>query len=89
MNKLLDALNTVSYVEIKDDDVFYTYRKKEVDTSIEEAKKQEKILELIKAFLKSDETDLFDWCEQFDEVNNTNITKLIEEWLKDESKTSD
>lgn len=39
------------------------------------------ILDLLKKFIKSDTNDLFEWCEQYDEVNNTNVSQLIKEWL--------
>lgn len=49
--------------------------------SKEEAKKKLEVLEIIKRFIKSNANDLFGWCEQYDEVNNTSISKLIKEWL--------
>lgn len=53
-----------------------------LDKVIDERDQYKEILDIIKRFIKSDSNDLFDWCEQCDEVNNTNISKLIKEWLE-------
>lgn len=55
-----------------------------VTEGLDKAEKNDLILDIVKRFIKSDQQDIFDWCEEYDEVNNTNITKLINEWLKGE-----
>ena len=80
----LDSL----YYDIVDflQDEFYQSIDSDVNQYIkgnyELVKKHLQVLDFLKRFIKSDSTDLFDWCEQYDEVNNTNITKLIKEWLE-------
>ena len=83
-----DAIERIKpYLEIIDGEDGETWGTGEYEEqeALNTLEKELEISKIIKRFLMSDASDaidLWEFCEQYDEVNNTNITKLIGDWLE-------